>query len=219
MRDVTRAFKEADLDRLPGAVQRADHASDQEVRCRSALNRVQGMPFKWTLNPYRGCTHACHYCFARRYQSQLEMAPIVPGSPLIQPSSSRPSRPLPITGRRSSERPYWHLEGGTRTHFSKFLSREYPDLVEGYGRLYAGKYASPNYTSRVASILGALARYGIVTGRRLEGTMESPPGPPTPRSAQQQTLRFRGYATSRLLKNSAKWDRQIDPVVLRCSQH
>jgi DNA repair photolyase len=31
------------------------------------------MPFKWTLNPYRGCTHACEYCFARRYQTQLEM--------------------------------------------------------------------------------------------------------------------------------------------------
>ena len=73
MRDVARSFKEAGLDGLPSAVQRADHASYQEVRCRSALNRVQGMPFKWTLNPYRGCTHGCHYCFARRYQSQLEM--------------------------------------------------------------------------------------------------------------------------------------------------
>ena len=31
------------------------------------------MPFAWTLNPYRGCTHACHYCFARRYQTQLEL--------------------------------------------------------------------------------------------------------------------------------------------------
>ena len=41
--------------------------------CRSALNPVQGMPFSWTLNPYRGCTHACHYCFARRYQTQYEL--------------------------------------------------------------------------------------------------------------------------------------------------
>ena len=36
-----------------------------EVRARSALNRVPGsspMPFRWTINPYRGCTHACVYC-------------------------------------------------------------------------------------------------------------------------------------------------------------
>ena len=31
------------------------------------------MPFEWTLNPYRGCTHGCHYCFARRYHAQFEM--------------------------------------------------------------------------------------------------------------------------------------------------
>jgi DNA repair photolyase len=43
------------------------------VRCRSALNHVKGMPFEWTLNPYRGCTHACHYCFARRYHKQFEL--------------------------------------------------------------------------------------------------------------------------------------------------
>ena len=52
---------------LTDAERRADEARYQEVRCRSALNRVEGMPFDWTLNPYRGCTHGCHYCFARRY--------------------------------------------------------------------------------------------------------------------------------------------------------
>src|SRR3954467_3402909 len=60
---------------LDQAQLRADAARYQEVTCRSALNNVKGMPFNWTLNPYRGCTHACHYCFARRYQTQFELGP------------------------------------------------------------------------------------------------------------------------------------------------
>ena len=33
-----------------------------EVEAKSALNRVTGMPFPWSINPYRGCSHACSYC-------------------------------------------------------------------------------------------------------------------------------------------------------------
>ncbi len=33
-----------------------------EIKVKSVLNRVQGMPFKWSINPYRGCAHACVYC-------------------------------------------------------------------------------------------------------------------------------------------------------------
>src|SRR4051812_18881836 len=60
-------------DALPDAAHLADGATYQEVTCRSALNPVKGMPFDWTLNPYRGCTHGCHYCFARRYHTQFEL--------------------------------------------------------------------------------------------------------------------------------------------------
>jgi len=39
--------------------------SVREIRCKSIINRVQGMPFSWSINPYRGCRHACVYCYAR----------------------------------------------------------------------------------------------------------------------------------------------------------
>ena len=72
-RGVASLVKEGGTEALTAAERRADEARYQEVTCRSALNRVQGMPFDWTLNPYRGCTHGCHYCFARRYHVQFEM--------------------------------------------------------------------------------------------------------------------------------------------------
>jgi DNA repair photolyase len=47
-----------------------------EVLAKSALNKVpggSGMPFGWTVNPYRGCSHACVYCFARPTHRYLEL--------------------------------------------------------------------------------------------------------------------------------------------------
>ncbi len=71
--------------RLPGysdeAVVRHFEAPDSiptrfyEVRAKSILNRVPAasrMPFKWTINPFRGCSHACAYCFARPTHTYLD---------------------------------------------------------------------------------------------------------------------------------------------------
>ncbi|HVW46600.1 MAG TPA: radical SAM protein [Solirubrobacterales bacterium] len=46
-----------------------------EVRARSALNHVPGesFGFSWTINPYRGCTHACVFCFARKTHTYLDL--------------------------------------------------------------------------------------------------------------------------------------------------
>ncbi|MEU7673805.1 intein-containing Rv2578c family radical SAM protein [Micromonospora taraxaci] len=58
---------------LPGAVARTFDTPEfagmtfYEVQAKSILNRVPGqsrVPFEWTINPYRGCTHACVYCLA-----------------------------------------------------------------------------------------------------------------------------------------------------------
>jgi DNA repair photolyase len=46
-----------------------------EVLSKSVLNKVPAgskMPFNWTINPYRGCSHACVYCFARKTHTYLD---------------------------------------------------------------------------------------------------------------------------------------------------
>ena len=75
-----------DAGRLPGVAEDvvirrfdAPEALDirfHEIRTKSALNRVPTaarLPFEWTINPYRGCTHACLYCFARPTHEYLDM--------------------------------------------------------------------------------------------------------------------------------------------------
>jgi len=84
--DNLRVDSSEDEHRLPGytdpAVVRTFDAPEAlnvrfyEVHARSALNRVpkrSRMPFEWTVNPYRGCTHACTFCFARPTHTYLDL--------------------------------------------------------------------------------------------------------------------------------------------------
>ena len=286
------------------AQRRADAASYQEITCRSALNPVKGMPFNWTLNPYRGCTHACHYCFARRYQTQFELGPDDHFSSFIlvkvnlvevlkreldKPTWTReqvavgtatdPYQPIeghykltrrslealaavrnPVglvtkgpmvvrdadlladIGRRAGCTVYmsvptvdedaWralepgtahplqrlravrtlraagvnagvlmapvvpgfttdlakleatikavadhgaafmganvmYLKGGTKDHFMGFLAKEFPHMVDGYNRLYAGAYARADYVTQVRGMIGVLQdRYDVDRRKR-----------------------------------------------------
>jgi DNA repair photolyase len=283
---------------IDDAQRRADAASYQEIACRSALNPVKGMPFNWTLNPYRGCTHACHYCFARRYQTQFELGPddhfssfilvkvnlvdvlkreldhpswrreqvavgtatdpyqpieghykltrrsiealiagrtpigLVTKGPMIvrdsdllaelgrsagctvymsvptvdedawralEPGTAHPLQRLravrtlrdaginvgvlmaPVVpgfttqpakleatikavadhGATFMGANVMYLKGGTRDHFMGFLASEFPHMVEGYNRLYAGAYAKAEYVTSVRGMIAMLqARYG-----------------------------------------------------------
>jgi DNA repair photolyase len=44
----------------------------REEPCRSALNRVKGMMFGWSLNPYMGCAHQCTFCYVRAFEKRAD---------------------------------------------------------------------------------------------------------------------------------------------------
>jgi DNA repair photolyase len=292
---------------LDEARRRADAAQYQEVTCRSALNPVKGMPFNWTLNVYRGCTHACQYCFARRYQTQFElgagdhfssiilvkinvvdvlrreldrpswkreqvavgtatdpyqpieghyrltrrsleallagrtpvgvvtkgpmvvrdadllselgrqagctvylsvpsvddeawaalepgtahplqrlravrqlrdagvnagvlMAPVVPGFTTQPARLEATMKAIADHGAGFVGANLMYLKGGTKDHFMGFLAREFPHMVEGYGRLYAGAYAKADYVRSVRGMIDVLQRRYDVGGRPPPGT-------------------------------------------------
>ena len=105
LRDVANAVRASGIEALPDARRRADEARYQEVRVRSGLTRSMGMPFKWALNPYRGCTHACEYCYARKYQRHLELNASDDFSSLILVKQN-----LPEVLRRELSRSTWARE-------------------------------------------------------------------------------------------------------------
>ena len=44
----------------------------REEPCTVALNRVKGMPFEWSLNPYMGCVHRCTFCYVRAFEQRAD---------------------------------------------------------------------------------------------------------------------------------------------------
>ena len=78
---VTDAAALPGMDRIDGLVRSVTTpefagVTFHEVMARSALNHVPGassMPFDWTVNPYRGCSHSCVYCFARKTHEYLDL--------------------------------------------------------------------------------------------------------------------------------------------------
>jgi DNA repair photolyase len=77
----------------------------REEPCRSALNRVQGMMFKWSLNPYMGCVHRCTFCYVRAFEKRAD-----------RPSDERYGTSIRVKTnvaevlRRELARPSWERE-------------------------------------------------------------------------------------------------------------
>jgi DNA repair photolyase len=49
-----------------------DRVEYREEPCKIALNRVKGMPFPWSLNPYMGCAHRCTFCYVRAFELRAD---------------------------------------------------------------------------------------------------------------------------------------------------
>jgi DNA repair photolyase len=153
--------REHGAESLDQAQRRADQARYQEVTCRSALNAVKGMPFAWTLNPYRGCTHGCHYCFARRYQTQFELGPGDEFSSLIfvkvnfadvlRQELDRPSWTREQVALGTATDPYQPIEG----HY-KLTRRSLEALIAG--RTPVGIVTKGPMIVRDADLLAELSR-------------------------------------------------------------
>jgi DNA repair photolyase len=77
----------------------------REVLVKTALNRVSGMGFGWSLNPYQGCVHSCVYCFARAH---AKLADRDPGEGFSTDIAVKVN--LPQILRQELSRPSWQHE-------------------------------------------------------------------------------------------------------------
>src|SRR5919108_259203 len=158
----------------------------REEPCRSALNRVQGMGFDWSLNPYMGCAHKCTYCYVRAYERRADrpsddrygvgIAPVLPGltdTPEQLEAVARAARDAGATGLWCN---VLFLRSGTREHFLESLARHWPEQLPRYERLYTRPYLTAAETEPIKKRVAALrARLGIADRRRVK--LEPPPAP------------------------------------------
>jgi DNA repair photolyase len=142
--------------RLPGyreeAVVRHFDAPDAietsfyEIRAKSILNRVpeaSRMPFRWTINPYRGCSHSCVYCFARPTHKYLDFNP---GRDFEREIVVKVNAPELL--RAELARPSWrgeHVALGTNTDPYQW--------VEGRYKLMQGIWEAMRDTGNPCSVL------------------------------------------------------------------
>lgn len=165
-----------------------------EVRSRSALNRVPGesaMPFPWTINPYRGCSHACVYCFARRTHAWLEFnsgqdfdTQVVVKTNLVEilrKELSRPSWQREHVALGTNTDPYQRAEG--RYRLMPGVITALAESLTPFSILTKGTLARRDIPLLVAAAERVPVGFGVslaIWDDELHAALE--PGVPTPRA-------------------------------------
>lgn len=175
-----------------------------EVLAKSVLNRVPAasrQPFSWTVNPYRGCTHACVYCFARNSHTYLDLdsgldfdsqvvvkvnTPDVLARELAAPSWTRE----PVAMGTNTD-PYQRAEGRYRLMpgvIDAFVRARTPFSVLTKGTLLARDL--PALADAARTVRVGLAVSIAMTSRELSGSVE--PGTPSPQARLELVGRITG---------------------------
>jgi hypothetical protein len=81
-----------------------------------------------------------------------------------------------------------YLKGGTRDHFMGFLAQAFPQMVERYGRLYAGAYAAPAYVRDVREMVDMFKQRHGMAGKSREFEDAEPDETPVPVEPAQARL-------------------------------
>jgi DNA repair photolyase len=117
-----------------------------EVRAKSILNRVpksSPMPFSWTINPYRGCSHACLYCYARPTHKFLDFDAGRGFEREIVVKINAPER-----ARAELSKPSWRHE-----HVAMGTNTDPYQWVEGRYKLMPGIWEALRDTATPCSVL------------------------------------------------------------------
>jgi DNA repair photolyase len=118
------------------------------------------------------------------------MAPLVPGFSTQPARIEATVKAIADHGARFVGANMLFLDGGTRDHFLRFLTQEFPALSAQYEHLYASKYAARDYVDRVKRTVGMLkARYGLAN-RHQRGEPDVEGGAPQPAHETQARFTF-----------------------------
>jgi DNA repair photolyase len=101
------------------------------------------------------------------------MAPIVPGFSSSRSKIERTVKAIADHGARFVGCNVMHLQDGTRTHFMKFIEREFPSMLPRFEKLYAHKYAPEAYRKEVQGMVQVLQRrHGLSRREEADGRAE-----------------------------------------------
>ena len=205
-----------------------------EIQATTVLNRVRGMGFGWSLNPYQGCAHGCHYCFARRYHFIRDLDPgedfsgtvyVKLNAPeVLRRELSRASWKYETVAVGTATDPYQPIEGKyrlTRRCLEVFCAKANPINLVTKGTLVV---RDQDVLAELAHRAGCTVCFSMTTlddelARRLE------PGTPPPRKRLQAMERLSlagvnaGVLLAPVIPGITDSDGNLEEVVRGAAEH